>query len=119
MSSFDPGLAEEAFEDDVDGLAAFLRSVIGRLVENCKRVRKCAADGATADLRAAAHAAKGSAGHLGGKEVESLAGRIELAARDGKVEDAEVIAALARGVEALGERVESYIKDREARRESS
>lgn len=119
MSSFDPALAEEAFEDDVEGLSAFLRSVLSRLLENCERVKASAAKGDTVGLRAAAHAAKGSAGHLGGKEVEALASRVELAARDGKVERAEVIAELGRLAGALEETVERYITEREAQRGSS
>ena len=39
MTAFNPALVEEAFEDDVEGTAEFLRSVIGRLRENCERVR--------------------------------------------------------------------------------
>ena len=119
MSSFDPALVEEAFEDDVEGLAAFLRSVLSRLVENCERVQSLATSGDVDGVRAAAHAAKGSAGHLGGKDVEALASRIELAARDGKIEDAAVIAEFPRRVQALQEMVERYIRGREAQRGSS
>ena len=119
MSSFDPALAEEAFEDDVEGLAAFLRSVLVRLVENCERVQSLASSGDTDGVRAAAHAAKGSAGHLGGKEVEEIASRIELAARDGTIEDATVIAEFPRRVSALQETVERYIREREEQRGSS
>ena len=117
--SFDPSLAEEAFEDDVEGLADFLRSVVTRLFENCEKVQAYAAGGDAPGLRAAAHAAKGSAGHLGGKEAEDIASRIELAAKAGKIEGEDSLAALDEAARKLQERVESYIKKREAQRGSS
>ncbi len=82
MTAFNPSLVEEAFEDDVEGSADFLRSVIEpHTRENCERVRSSAQSGDAAAVHAAAHAAKGSAGHLGGSGVEKVAAKIELSAK--------------------------------------
>lgn len=119
MTAFNPALVEEAFEDDVEGAAEFVRSVIGRLFENCERVKVAAQNRDATAVRAAAHAAKGSAGHLGGAEVEKVAAQIELSAKDGTIEPAEVIADLERLVKSLEVTAEAYISSRAAKPESS
>lgn len=119
MTAFNPALVEEAFEDDVEGTAEFLRSVIARLFENCERVRIAAAGGDATAVRAAAHAAKGSAGHLGGADVEKIAAQIELAAKEGKIESSGVIAQLETLTKSLEATAEAYISSRAAKREPS
>jgi HPt (histidine-containing phosphotransfer) domain-containing protein len=119
MTPFNPALVEEAFEDDVEGTADFLRSVVGRLFENCERVKVAAESGDAAAVRAAAHAAKGSAGHLGGADVEKVAAQIELAAKEGKIESEALIADLKRLIKELQGAAETYISSRAAKRESS
>jgi HPt (histidine-containing phosphotransfer) domain-containing protein len=119
MTAFNPALIEEAFEDDVQGTAEFLRSVIGRLRENCGLVRSSAQAGDAATLNSAAHAAKGSAGHLGGADVEKVAAKIELSAKAGTIEPPEVIDELERLITSLEATAEAYIKSRAAKRGSS
>jgi HPt (histidine-containing phosphotransfer) domain-containing protein len=119
MTAFNPALVEEAFEDDVEGTADFLRSVIGRVRENCQKVRIAAKIRNAAAVQAAAHAAKGSAGHLGGTDVENVAAKIELSAKDGTIEPPEVIDELEHRINSLEEAAEAYISSRAAKRESS
>jgi|GEM_PF-2668317 HPt (histidine-containing phosphotransfer) domain-containing protein len=119
MTAFNPALVEEAFEDDVEGTAEFLRSVISRLFDNCEKVRTAAAGSDAAAVRAAAHAAKGSAGHLGGADVEKIAAQIELAAKEGKIESTDVIAQLEALTKSLEATAEAYISSRAAKRGSS
>ncbi|HTX02440.1 MAG TPA: Hpt domain-containing protein [Candidatus Acidoferrales bacterium] len=119
MTAFNPALVEEAFEDDVEGAAEFLRSVIGRLRENAGRVRSSAQSGDATTVQAAAHAAKGSAGHLGGADVEKVAAKIELSAKDGSIEPPQVIDELDRLITSLEASAEAYISSRAAKRESS
>jgi len=119
MTAFNPALVEEAFEDDVEGTADFIRSVIGRVRDNCERVRSSARSRDAAAVQSAAHAAKGSAGHLGGADVAQVAGRIELSAKDGTIEPPEVIDELERLIASLEETAEAYISSRAAKRESS
>ncbi|MGA3039008.1 MAG: Hpt domain-containing protein [Vulcanimicrobiaceae bacterium] len=119
MTAFNPALVEEAFEDDVQGTAEFLRSVIGRLRENCELVRSSAQKGDAEAVNAAAHAAKGSAGHLGGADVEKVAAKIELSAKEGTIEPPDVIDELARLITSLEGSAEAYITSRAAKPESS
>ena len=114
MTAFDPALAEEAFEDDVEGLSAFIRSVLSSLESGVTRVRDAVAAGDPANVRAAAHAVKGSSSHLGAAEVAKHAGIIEDAARDGRVEGIEKIDDLATAVRELQTTVEDYLKRRSA-----
>lgn len=114
MTAFDPALAEEAFEDDVEGLSAFLHSVLSSLESGVTRVRDAMSKGDTANVRAAAHAVKGSSSHLGASEVGKRAAIIEDAARDGHLESMETVDALARAVVALQANVDDYLKRRSA-----
>ena len=119
MTAFNPALVEEAFEDDVEGTTDFIRSVIGRVRENCERIRSSARDGNAAAVQAAAHAAKGSAGHLGGADVETVAAKIELSAKEGTIEPSDVFDELERRIASLEATAEAYITSRAAQRESS
>ncbi len=119
MTAFNPSLVEEAFEDDVEGSADFLRSVMSRIFQNCERVRSSAQSGDAAAVHAAAHAAKGSAGHLGGSGVEKVAAKIELSAKGGKIEPPDVIDELERQAKLLEAAAEAYISSRAAKPESS
>ncbi|HEY1727582.1 MAG TPA: Hpt domain-containing protein [Candidatus Baltobacteraceae bacterium] len=119
MTAFNPALVEEAFEDDVEGTADFIRSVIGRVRENCERIRSSARAGDAAAVHAAAHAAKGSAGHLGGADVEKIAARIELSAKEGTIETSEVVDELEREIGSLEATAEAYITSRAAKPASS
>jgi len=119
MTAFNPALVEEAFEDDVEGTADFIRSVIGRIRENYDRIRSAAQRRDATAVRAAAHAARGSAGHLGGSDVEKIAAKIELSAKDGTIEPLEVADELERLINSLEETAEAYISSRAAKRESS
>ncbi len=119
MTAFNPALVEEAFEDDVEASADFLRSVMSRIFENCERIRSSAQSGDTAAVRSAAHAAKGSAGHLGGSDFEKVAAKIELSAKEGRIEPPEVVDELERLAKSLEATAEAYISSRVAKRESS
>jgi HPt (histidine-containing phosphotransfer) domain-containing protein len=119
MTAFNPALIEEAFEDDVEGTAEFVRSVLGRLRENCERARSSAKSGDAEAVRSAAHAAKGSAGHLGGADVEKVAAKIELSAKEGKIEPPAVIDELERLITSLEATAEAYISSRAAKLGSS
>ena len=112
MTTFDAGLAEEAFEDDLEGLGAFLRSVLSSLESGVGRVREAASKSDAPALRAAAHAVKGSSGHLGADEVGEVAAKIENAAREGRIESAQSIEALERAVVTLQRAVEDYLVGR-------
>ena len=114
MTTFDAALAEEAFEDDLEGLAAFLRSVLASLESGVQRVREAASKGDAPTLRAAAHAVKGSSGHLGADEVGEVAAKIENAAREGHIESAQSIEALEGAVATLQKAVEDYLVRRSA-----
>jgi HPt (histidine-containing phosphotransfer) domain-containing protein len=119
MTAFNPALVEEAFEDDVEGTADFIRSVIGRVRDNCEKVRSASQIHDAAGVQSAAHAAKGSAGHLGGTDVEKVAAKIELSAKEGTIEPLEVIDELERRINSLEEAAEVYISSRAAKREPS
>jgi HPt (histidine-containing phosphotransfer) domain-containing protein len=119
MTAFNPTLVEEAFEDDVEGTANFLRSVMSRVFENCERVRASAQSGDAEAVRSAAHAAKGSAGHLGGSDVEKVAAKIELSAKEGRIEPTDVLDEFERQAKLLEAAAETYINSRAAKRESS
>ena len=112
MSDFDPALAEEAFEDDVEGLVAFLRSVLESMQSGIGKVRAAASNGDAPALRAAAHAVKGSSGHLGADAVGSIASRIELAAREGRIEGHAALDALEREIASLDASVAAYLERR-------
>jgi len=114
VTAFDPALAEEAFEDDLEGLSAFLRSVLDSMESGLERVRVAAASSDAPALRAAAHALKGSSGHLGADEVGEIAARIEIAAREGRIEDSATIDALASAVVKTKSAVEDYVRRRSA-----
>jgi HPt (histidine-containing phosphotransfer) domain-containing protein len=110
MTAFDPALVEEAFEDDVEGLSAFIRSVLSSLNSGVQRVGD-----AIAARDAPAIAVKGSSSHLGATDVGKRAALIEDAAREGRVESTEAVEALARAVSALEATVEDYLKSRSSR----
>lgn len=112
MTVFDPALVEEAFEDDVEGLSAFVQSVLSSLESGVTRVRNAMSTGDTVNIRAAAHAVKGSSSHLGASDVAKHAATIEDAARDGRVERTEAVENLAGAVAALRTTVEIYLKGR-------
>lgn len=114
MSAFNPALAEEAFEDDIEGLSAFVQSVLSSLESGVTRVRDAVSTGDLSKVRAAAHAVKGSSSHLGASEVAQHAGIIEDAAREGRVEPMETVDALAGAVSALHATVENYLNGRAA-----
>lgn len=114
MTAFDPALAEEAFEDDIEGLSAFIRSVLSSLESGVTRIRDAVAGGDPANVRAAAHAVKGSSSHLGASEVGKQAAIIEDAARDGRVESMQAVDALALAVRKLETTVEDYLTRRSA-----
>jgi HPt (histidine-containing phosphotransfer) domain-containing protein len=114
VTAFDPALAEEAIEDDVEGLASFIHSVLSSLEAGVNRVRDAIATGDAGTVRAAAHAVKGSSSHLGASEVGKHAGTIEDAAREGRIERQETVDALAQAVAALQRTVEDYLKRRSA-----
>ncbi|MGH7328216.1 MAG: Hpt domain-containing protein [Vulcanimicrobiaceae bacterium] len=114
MTAFDPALAEEAFEDDLEGLAAFVQSVISSLESGVTRVRDAISTGDATTVRAAAHAVKGSSSHLGATEVSKQAAIIEDAAREGRVERMETVDELARAIRALRTTVDDYLKRRSA-----
>ncbi len=115
MTAFDPGLVEEAFEDDLQGLSAFVRSVLSSLQSGVQRVRDAIAARDAPAIRAAAHAVKGSSSHLGAADVGRHAAVIEDAAREGRVESSETVEALARAIGALEAIVEDYLKSRASR----
>lgn len=112
MTTFDPALGEEAFEDDLEGLSAFFQSVLESMAAKAQRVREAASKSDAPALRAAAHAVKGSSGHLGADEVGELATKIENAAREGRIETADVVDSLDRAIAKLQTAVESYLKGR-------
>ena len=111
MTIFNPALACEAFEDDREGLVEFLRSVCGTMRSRYDQVRAAAEAGDAPALRAAAHALKGSSGHLGGSEVEELAGFVELEARDGRIAGNAALEGLGKAVATLEAAVENYARD--------
>ncbi|MBV8602517.1 MAG: Hpt domain-containing protein, partial [Candidatus Eremiobacteraeota bacterium] len=95
MTIFNPALACEAFEDDREGLVEFLRSVSATMRSRYDDVRAATESGDASALRSAAHALKGSSGHLGSETVSAIAGRIELEARAGRIEPEATFAQLA------------------------
>lgn len=114
MTTFDPALAEEAFEDDAEGLAAFLRSVLSSLESGVERVREAAAQNDAPKVRAAAHSVKGSSGHLGADAVGVVAAKIENAAREGRIESLQTVDELEKAIEILKRAVEDYVARRSA-----
>ena len=114
MNVFDPSLVEEAFGDDREGLLAFLRSVCNSVRTGLEKVRVAQAGGDAVVLRQAAHSLKGSSGHIGGEEVAAIAQRVELAARDGRIEPAATIDDLAAAVAHLEIEIGKYQKKLES-----
>jgi HPt (histidine-containing phosphotransfer) domain-containing protein len=115
VTVFDPALVEDAFEDDLQGLSAFVRSVLSSLQSGVQRVRDAIEARDAPAIRAAAHAVKGSSSHLGAAEVGRHAALIEDAAREGRVQNTKTVDALARAVGALEAIVEDYLKSRGSR----
>ena len=111
MTIFNPALACEAFEDDREGLVEFLRSVSATMRSRYDDVRAATESGDASALRSAAHALKGSSGHLGGDEVGELAGAVELEAREGRIAREVALGSLGTAVAALEAAVESYARD--------
>ena len=88
--------------------------MLSSLESGVTRVRNAIATGDTVNIRAVAHAVKGSSSHLGAGDVAKHAAAIEDAARDGRVERIETVDALAGAVAALRTTAENYLKGRSA-----
>ena len=108
MTTFDPTTIEEAFGDDREGLTDFVRSVGSSIRSGYGRVRDAMARGDVQEVRQAAHALKGSCGHIGGAEVAAIAERFEARARAGGLEDEAVLEELAAAIGRLEAAIEAY-----------
>lgn len=108
MTTFDPTTIEEAFGDDREGLTGFVRSVGSSIRNGYERVQDAAARGDVEEVRQAAHALKGSCGHIGGAEVATIAERFETRARAGAIESAAALEELAAAIGRLEAAIEAY-----------
>jgi histidine phosphotransfer protein HptB len=100
---------EEAFEDDVNGIADLLEMAL----ETGKKHRRALADGLAANdaqiVARAAHGIKGSAGNIGANVVYRLATELDARARTGDLDGArERIAAIDDAYERVADEVRAY-----------
>jgi HPt (histidine-containing phosphotransfer) domain-containing protein len=92
----DPAIDDEALAELLEstgGDTAFLAELIETYLDDAPRhisaMRDAAASGNAADLARAAHALKGASGSVGATGLSGRARTVEMAARDGDVDDAE------------------------------
>ena len=100
---------EEAFEDDVAGIAELLEMAL----ETGRKHRRALEDGLAAGdaqvVARAAHGIKGSAGNIGANEVYRLATELDARARTGNLDGArERIDAIHAEYERVAEEVRAY-----------
>lgn len=100
---------EEAFEDDVVGIADLLDMAL----ETGKKHRRSLAEGLAASdaliVARAAHGIKGSAGNIGANVVYRLATELDAVARTGSLDGArERVAAIDDAYERVAEEVRAY-----------
>ncbi|HZW52583.1 MAG TPA: Hpt domain-containing protein, partial [Candidatus Elarobacter sp.] len=100
---------EEAFEDDVQGIAELLEMAL----ETGRRHRRAIEEGlAAGDAQAvakAAHGIKGSAGNIGANAVYELATELDARARTGNLDGAqERIAAIGAAYDRVADEVRAY-----------
>jgi HPt (histidine-containing phosphotransfer) domain-containing protein len=72
---------EEIFEDDTSGIADLLEAAMETGASHQTALRTAIANRDLDAVMRSAHAIKGSAANVGGKDVAAVAGRIEAAAR--------------------------------------
>ena len=109
MSVFDAAIVEEAFGDDHPSLGAFLRSVRASLGAHCERVREAIHAGDADAVRKAAHALRGSSGHVGGSRLAKIAERFEMLARDGSIAPKAELEDLDRELGELQRAIDAYV----------
>jgi HPt (histidine-containing phosphotransfer) domain-containing protein len=100
---------EEAFEDDVAGIA----DLLDMAMETGRKHRRALAEGLAANDAAtvarAAHGIKGSAGNIGANVVYGLATELDRRARTGDLDGArEAIAAIDAAYDRVGDEVRAY-----------
>ena len=100
---------EEAFEDDVTGIADLLEMAL----ETGRKHRRALAEGLAAGdasvVARAAHGIKGSAGNIGANVVYRLATELDARARTGNLEGAPAaVAAIDAAYERVAEEVRAY-----------
>jgi HPt (histidine-containing phosphotransfer) domain-containing protein len=100
---------EEAFDDDVQGIAELLEMAL----ETGKRHRRALEDGLAANdaqaVARAAHGIKGSAGNIGANVVYQLATELDARARTGNLDGArESIAAIDAAYARVADEVRAY-----------
>jgi HPt (histidine-containing phosphotransfer) domain-containing protein len=100
---------EEAFEDDVAGIAELLEMALATGAKHCAALADGLARGDSEVVRKAAHSIKGSAGNIGALSVMHLASELQERARAGSLAGArELVDAIAVGYAAVAREVRAY-----------
>lgn len=84
----DPWRLEEAFEDDVAGIADLLEMALETGAKHRRALEAGLAAGDASAVSRAAHGMKGSAGTIGANAVYELAAELDTRARTGNLEGA-------------------------------
>ncbi|MBV9439661.1 MAG: Hpt domain-containing protein [Candidatus Eremiobacteraeota bacterium] len=108
-AALDLARLEEAFEDDVAGIAELLEMALDTGRKHCRKLAEGLAEGNVETIRRAAHSIKGSAATIGANEVTALASQLEQQARAGDVRGAaEAIANIDAAYARVEEEVRAY-----------
>ena len=100
---------EEAFEDDVNGIADLLEMALETGKKHRRGLEEGLAAGDAAQVAKSAHGIKGSAGNIGANVVYQLATELDQRARSGDLDGArERIDAIGSAYERVADEVRAY-----------